>query len=184
MFRSLPRSSASRRAATALAVVALLAAGCSGPQDAQDSAASDSSVSDAGGASDGGAAGTASDAGGAPEEPTAQSEVTVPQDPYPVTPAPEGFEPPDPCTGEGGYYVQAEGDGVSPELPERAGDTLDLAVTGIDGDHAELEATIGDGEPRPVEAAALGETVTIDLWTISITSICSDRQQVEFDLID
>ena len=101
-----------------------------------------------------------------------------------VTPVPEGFEAPAPCTGEGAYSARVDEDPAEPELPERSGETLTITVTGIDGDHAELEAAIGGGDPRPIEPATLGETVTIDLWTISITSVCTDTEQVEFDLIN
>jgi hypothetical protein len=39
-----------------------------------------------------------------------------------------------------------------------------------------------DGEKRTIETAHVGDTVGLDDWTISITSVCED--QVEFDLID
>lgn len=177
------------RLATALAALALVAAGCAGDEEeaspaggsASDAGASSSASSDAGGASDAGG-------GAAEESPTEESSTaessTASAEAYAVTPVPEGFEAPAPCTGEGAYSARVDEDPAEPELPERSGETLTITVTGIDGDHAELEAAIGGGDPRPIEPATLGETVTIDLWTISITSVCTDTEQVEFDLID
>ena len=167
-----PRPSAARLAGALLAM-SLLAAGCGGQEPALEQATSAPAASDAGGESD---AGGASDGGG-------QSVAGVPQDPYPATPAPDDFEVPDPCSGEGAYGAKV-GETAAPDLPERAGETLTIEVTGIDGADAELSATLGDGSPREVEALTLGETATIDLWTISVTSVCGDSQQVEFDLID
>ena len=53
-----------------------------------------------------------------------------------------------------------------------------------DGDRAELTAAVGDSPARDIEPITLGETVTLDLWTLSVTSVCAETDQVEFDLID
>lgn len=164
------------RLAGALLAVTLLAAGCGGEDPAPDPGAT-SAASDAGGASDGGGDPGASDGGGA-------TVATVPEDTYPVTPAPEDFEAPAPCTGEGAYVAEVGSGPSTPEMPERAGQSLTIEAAGVEGDHAQLTAAIGDGDPRPVEDATIGETVGIDLWTISITSVCADEGQVEYDLID
>ncbi|WP_114853465.1 hypothetical protein [Brachybacterium sp. YJGR34] len=163
------------RAGLAGALLALtLLAGCSGGDDpAPESSALEASDGGGTASSDGGGA---SDAGGA-------TAAAVPQDPYPATPAPEGFTPPPSCTGEGAYFLEA-GAPANPALPERAGETLTVELEAIDGESAELVATIGDGAPRSVEPVTIGESVTIDLWTISVTSVCGDTEQVEFDLID
>ncbi|MGP9581182.1 hypothetical protein [Brachybacterium sp. AOP35-5H-19] len=164
------------RLAGALFAVTLLAAGCgaSAPEPERPLPASaTSAASDGGGTSDGGGA---SDGGG-------QTAAEVPLEPYPVTPAPEGFVPPEACSGEGAYLGKV-GSTATPELPERAGETLAIDVVGIEGEDAQLTATVGEGSPREVEAVTLGESVTIDLWTISVTSVCGDTQQVEFDLIN
>lgn len=175
-----PRPSRSALAGALLAV-ALLAAGCGGADDpAPAGGATSSAVSDGGGASDGGAV---PDGGGTSDGGGGQSAAPLPVEPYPVTPAPEGFTPPDACSGEGAYFVEVGG-AATPALPERADESLTIALSGIDGADAQLTATIGDGEPRPIEDITLGETVTIDLWTLSVTSVCDATQQVEFDLID
>lgn len=151
----------------------LLAAGCGGEDPAPEATTSSSAASDGGGASE---TAEPSDGGG-------QSVAGVPQDPYPATPAPDDFEAPDPCSGEGAYFAEVGGT-ASPELPERAGETLTIEVSGIDGTDAQLTATLGEGAPREIEPLTLGESTTIDLWTISVTSVCEDSEQVEFDLID
>lgn len=185
---ALPRPAAARLAGALLALT-LLAAGCGDSASEPDSAAPSVQSSESGGASDGGGEAAAdgqpdggSDGGGSAEE-DAQASAAVPQDPYPVTPAPEGFTAPAPCSGEGAYFAEVGGS-ATPDLPERAGEMLSVQVTGINGENAQLTATIGDGTPRPVEDITLGETATIDLWTISVTSVCKDTQQVEFDLIN
>lgn len=177
---TLARPSAARLAGALLAVT-LLAAGCGesspGPEQPSSSSSDTAGSSDGGGSDAGGdSAGDASDGGG-------QTAAEVPQDPYPVTPAPDGFVAPDACSGEGAYFGEV-GSTATPELPERAGETLTIDVVGIEGEDAQLTATLGDGSAREVEAVTLGETVTIDLWTISVTSVCGDTQQVEFDLIN
>ncbi|WP_126281968.1 hypothetical protein [Brachybacterium sp. EE-P12] len=157
------------RLAVAVLAAGLLAAGCTGspaPEET-DGAPSASTPSDAGGASDGGGA----------------TAAAVPQEAWEVTPAPEGFTPPEPCTGEGAYYAEIDGE-ATPELPERGGETLTVTVEGIDGDRAELTAAVGDSPARDIEPITLGETVTLDLWTLSVTSVCAETDQVEFDLID
>lgn len=168
------------RLAGALLALTLLAAGCGGEQDAGPSPDGASGTSDAGGASDQGGGsdeGAASDGGG-------RTAAAVPADPYPVTAAPEEFDAPAACTGEGAHVVDVGGDPAQPELPERAGEDLTIELSGIEDDHAQLTAAIGSGEARPVEDATIGESVSIDLWTVSITSVCSDDDQVQFDLIN
>lgn len=174
-----PSRPARTRLAGALLVLTLLAAGCGGDQDPGPSPDGTSAASDAGGGSDDGGASDAgaSDGGG----PTA---AAVPADPYPVTAPPEGFEVPAACNGEGTHLAAVDAGPAQPELPERAGESLTIELTGIEDDQAQLTASIGAGEPRPIEDAAVGDSVTLDLWTISITSICSDDGQVEFDLIN
>lgn len=166
------RPSAARLAGALLALT-LLASGCGDSAPEPDGTAPSAPASDGSGASD---AGGASDGGG-------QTAAGIPQDPYPVAPAPEGFEAPDPCSGEGAYFAEVGG-AATPDLPERAGEALTIELAGIEGEDAQLTATIGDSSPRPIEDITLGETVTIDLWTISVTSVCGDTEQVEFDLID
>ena len=162
------------RLAAALGAVALLAAGCgeSAPEPETVTSASSSAASDGGGE----ATVEPSDGGG-------QSVAAVPEEPYAVTPPPEGFEPPEPCTGEGAHLVEVGG-AADPALPERAGDALTIEATGIEGEAAQLRATLGDGDPRAIEDMTIGETAAVDLWTISVTSVCADTQQIEFDLID
>lgn len=173
-----PLRSARARLVGALFALAVLAAGCTGGDEPTPEGAP--AASDGGGASDGGADGAdesgASDGGG-------QTAAALPQDPYPVTPAPDGFEPPEPCSGEGAYYAEVGGTGT-PDLPERAGESLTIEAAGIDGADAQLTATLGSGDPREIEDITLGETVTIDLWTLSVTSVCEETEQVEFDLIN
>ncbi|MDN6303940.1 MAG: hypothetical protein L0J57_12975, partial [Brachybacterium sp.] len=153
--------------------LSLVTAGCGGstpdPEHPSESPTTDAGdgASDAGGASDGGG----------------QTAAAVPQEAYPITPAPEGFTPPDPCSGEGAYFAEIGGT-ATPDLPERAGESLTITAEGIEGADAQLTATLGDGNSRPIEDITLGETATIDLWTISVTSVCEDTQQVEFDVID
>ncbi|MGP9538253.1 hypothetical protein ACT3SP_09580 [Brachybacterium sp. AOP43-C2-M15] len=175
------------RLAGALLALSLLAAGCGESDPAPEESAAAPAASDEGGAEDDGASDSgASDSGASDDDASdggGRSAAGVPRDPYPVTPAPDDFEAPEPCSGEGAYYAKL-GETASPDLPERAGESLSVELTGIEGDHAQLSATIGDGSARPVEDMTLGETATIDLWTISVTSVCADTDQVEFDLID
>lgn len=165
---------------TSVLAVGLIAAGCtSGVEDPVADPTASSSASDAGGASDGGGTVVLEPSDGG----TGQATVEVASDPYPVTPAPEGFEPPAACTGEGAYLTEV-GSPSTPDLPERGGESLSIEATAIDGDKAVLSATV-DGGTRAIEPAAIGETVSIeDQWTISVTSVCGDTDQVEFDLID
>lgn len=158
------------RCAAALAVGSLLLTGCGQGGDP----APEEEISQTG-ASDGG--GEPSDGGGA-------TAAAVPVDPYPVTPAPDDFEAPGACTGEGAHLAEVGSGGAEPGLPERAGESLTIEVTAIEGDHAQLTAAIGSADPRPIEDITVGESVTIDLWTISLTSVCGDLDQVEFDLIN
>lgn len=156
---------------TCAAAIVLLAAGCTGAADPDP-------ASDPGPTSDAGGAPSASDGGA--------TAATVPEDldPIPVTPAPADFTPPSGgCTGEGMHLVQP-GKPADPALPERAGETLSIGLHSVDGATASLTATIGNGEPRPIDPATVGDTIEIDLWTLSVTSICPDTKQVEFDVID
>lgn len=165
------------RTAAVLAVV-LLAAGCSGSPEEEGAAPSAGGTAvEEPAASDGGSSGGgASDGGG-------QTAAAVPQESYEVTPAPEGFTPPEPCSGEGAYFTEVGGE-ATPDLPERAGEALTVSLEGIEGDRARLVAQVGDSPAREIAPITLGETVTVDLWTLSVTSVCADTEQVEFDLID
>lgn len=98
-----------------------------------------------------------------------------------MTPPQQKVDLPEACTGEGAYLVQ-KGKRTDPKLPKRHGKTLDVRlkkVTSHDG--ADLVAKIG-GEDRPIETAHVGDTIGLDGWTISLTSVCDG--QIEFDLID
>lgn len=199
---------AAGRAAALLLLPMLLLAGCSGGADdaaedaagngatsaasqASDSGASDSGASDGGASDDGGYDGASGPDDPASDGPSADDGATggdpaddVDQEPYAVTAAPDGFAgPDDPCTGEGAYYVRV-GETAEPALPERDGSELIIGASSIDGAEARLTAAIDDEAPRDVEAATIGETVTIEGWTVSVTSICADTEQVEFDLVD
>lgn len=169
-----PARAASLRLAGAALAVGLLASGCGGAEEPTPAppATESATVSDGGGA-------TASD----PSDGGGRTAAAVPVEAIEVTPAPEGFEPPASCTNEGAHLVTT-GEPATPALPERGGETVLVELAGIEGDKAQLTVTTGDGEPRPVEDAAIGETIGLDLWTISITSVCADVDQVEFDLID
>jgi len=182
--RTAPVRPSLARLAGALLALTLLAAGCSEGSSGPEKSPAATEAADAGGASDAGG----SDAGGSevasgPSDGGGQSAAGVPQDPYPATPAPDGFVAPEACSGEGAHFVRV-GETATPELPERAGETLTIEAVGIEGDDAQLTATIGDGSTRPIEDLTLGETASIDLWTISVTSVCEDTQQIEFDLIN
>lgn len=173
------------RLAGALLALSLLAVGCSGGEDpAAEDAPASSSASDAGGqapaVSDGGS-GEAVVTGSAEGE--GQSSAAVAPEPIAATPAPEGFEPPAACSGEGAYLATVGG-AAGPDLPERDGETLLLEAAGISGDDAQLTASVGEGPPVPIEDLSLGDTATIEHWTISVTSVCSETDQIEFDLID
>lgn len=123
---------------------------------------------------------TQSDAGADAETEDEASAAAL--DPYPVTAPPEGFGVENPCTGEGAYRA-ALTESAEPALPDRAGGSLDVQLLGIDEDgRAELTATVADEEPRPIEPAAVGDTVEVELWTLSVTSVCED--EVEFDLVN
>lgn len=177
--RTAPVRPSVARLAGALFALTLLAAGCSEGSSGPEESPAVAEASDGGGASD---AGGSEEASG-PSDSGGQTAAGVPQDPYPATPAPDGFEPPEACSGEGAYFAEVGGT-ATPDLPERAGETLTIDAVGIKGEDAQLTATLGDGSTRPIEDVTLGETVSIDLWTISVTSVCEGTQQVEFDLID
>lgn len=181
-----PVRAAALRLAGAVFAVGLLAAGCGGTDEpAPETAPSTTAEASEGGtaeASDGGT-GDGGDNTVEPSDGGGQSAAEVPMDPIAVTPAPEGFEPPAACTNEGAHLVTADSP-AAPALPERGGQTATIELAGIEGEKAHLTVAVGDGEPRPVEAAGIGETIGLDQWTISITSVCGDQDQVEFDLID
>ena len=175
------------RCAAALAVGSLLLTGCGqGGDPAPEEEISQTGASDEGGADSSAGDGSdgASDSGGEPSDGGGATAAAVPVDPYPVTPAPDDFEAPGACTGEGAHLAEVGSGGAEPGLPERAGESLTIEVTAIEGDHAQLTAAIGSADPRPIEDITVGESVTIDLWTISLTSVCGDLDQVEFDLIN
>lgn len=180
MTRTLPTQRPARATALRLAgavfAVGLLATGCGGTDEPAPGTAPSptTEASDSGGGADNTV--EPSDGGG-------QSAAEVPMDPIAVTPAPEGFEPPASCTNEGAHLVTADSP-ADPALPERNGESATIALAGIEGEKAHLTVAVGGAEPRPVEAAGIGETIGLDQWTISITSVCGDQDQVEFDLID
>lgn len=176
------RRSRSARAAAVLAAV-LLVAGCSGSPEEDSSPSEQGQAAEAPAASDGGGTGGDSGADDAASDGGGQTAAAVPQESYEVTPAPEGFVPPEPCTGEGAYYA-VQGEAATPDLPERGGESLTVSLEDIDGDSARLQARVGDGPVREIGPITLGETVGVDLWTLSVTSVCADTDQVEFDLID
>lgn len=152
-------------AGTALALILLAA--CSGPQQdpAPTTVEAPPAVSDAGGASDAG--------GTAPESAAHRYAITPPAQPVELT---------DDCTGEG-MHRTALGESADPALPERSGAGLDVVLSGVDAQgRAELTAALDGGDPHPVEPAAVGDTIMIEDWTISVTSICTD--EVEFDLVN
>lgn len=187
MPRAVRRPARTRRALVGLAALTLLAAGCGGA--AEEGGEGSAAATSTSAPSDGGGSGSAaSDDGGATagDKATAEESASAeaPAEAIEVTPAPEGFAPPEPCTGEGAHAARLDEGPADPALPERAGETVTVTVTGVDGDHAELEAAIGEAEPRPLGPITLGETATLNLWTISVTSVCEDTGQVEFDLID
>lgn len=177
MAVTVARRPRSARVAAVLAAV-LLAAGCSGsPEEEGSSSAAQGTTAEEPAASDGDdSAGGASDEGG-------KTAAVVPQESYEVTPAPEGFVPPEPCTGEGAFYAELGGE-ANPGLPERGGEALTVSLESIEGDSAQLMAQVGDSPAREIGPITLGETVAVDLWTLSVTSVCADTEQVEFDLID
>lgn len=172
MAVTVARRPRSARVAAVLAAV-LLAAGCSGsPEKESSSPAAQGTTAGEPAASDGGA----SDEGG-------KTAAVVPQESYEVTPAPEGFVPPEPCTGEGAFYAELGGE-ATPTLPERGGESVTVSLESIEGDSAQLMAQVGDSPALEIGPITLGETVAVDLWTLSVTSVCADSEQVEFDLID
>ena len=92
------------RCAAALAVGSLLLAGCGqGGDPAPEEEISQTGASDEGGADSSAGDGSdgASDSGGEPSDGGGATAAAVPVDPYPVTPAPDDFEAPGACTGEG-----------------------------------------------------------------------------------
>lgn len=168
------------RATTGAAAVAIVLAGCGGsPSDSATSAT----------------AGTTSQTSSAPASPTSRTPSASPSTspstspaaavPIAATPPAEPVELADACTGEGAYRL-APGGAVDPALPARDGATLTLALTGTSGAHgdpaAQLTASLDGDAPRPVEPLAVGDSVGIGDWTLSITSVCPDA--VEFDLLD
>lgn len=170
------RASTPARLAALMLTAGLLAAGCSGETETAPEPSADGPV-----ASDGGDDTTveSSDGGG-----KSVAEVPAEDEPIEVTPAPSDFSlPGGSCTGEGMHLVEPDGE-ATPALEERDGVTLSIGVESIEKDSVELTATMDDGQPRPIEAAKVGDTIQIDLWTLSVTSICQDLDQVEFDVIN
>lgn len=185
MQRIRPRLAATRRPlalACALGAVLVLAAGCGGGDDDSDSASSDASSSGAEQSDSGGASAeetSASDGGSDGAGTDADSSSSV--EPIAVTPPEQEPELTDACTGEGAFLVKGEKPN-DPTLPERDGLTLEVSLEDLtDDDGADLVADI-DGTQRPIETAHVGDTISVDQWTLSVTSVCEDA--VEFDLID
>lgn len=181
MQRIRPRPAAVRRhlsLACALGATLVLAAGCGGGDDAAGGAGSDSASSGAAQSDDGGASGggsSASDGGAAGAESSSSAE------PIAVTPPEQKPELTDACTGEGAFLVKGEKPN-DPALPKRDDLTLEVSLEDLtDDDGADLVADI-DGTKRPIETAHVGDTISVDQWTLSVTSVCKDS--VEFDLID
>ncbi|MCG7309489.1 hypothetical protein [Brachybacterium sp. ACRRE] len=182
------RLAAARRpvsVACALGAVLVLAAGCGGGDGASEGADSRAAQSDGGGsseasgagASDGGAAsdGGSDGSGGSSGGSSASAE------PIAVTPPEQKPELTDACTGEGAFLVNDEKPN-DPALPKRDDLTLKVSLEDLtDDDGADLVADI-DGTERPIETAHVGDTISVDQWTLSVTSVCKDS--VEFDLID
>lgn len=166
------RRSPSAPLAAALAAL-LLVAGCSGSPEEEASSAPGTAAEEP----------AASDAGGASDDGGRRTAVAVPQETYELTPAPDGFAPPEPCSGEGAYFTEKGGE-ATPDLPERGGESLTVSLEGIEGDRARLVAQVGDSPAREIEPITLGETVAVGHWTLSVTSVCAGTEQVEFDLID
>lgn len=81
-------------------------------------------------------------------------------------------------------HLAEVGANAKPALPTRADESLIISVSSLTKDTTVLTAQVGGGDPRPTQPLHLGDTVQIDLWTISVTSICPDQKQVEFDVID
>lgn len=168
------RGSRSLRLAALVLSAGLLAAGCSGAEEEAPETAAPAPA--------------ASDDGGAPQEPSdggaSAAPVPAAEEPIAVTPAPADFSPPSgSCTGEGMHLVEP-GKDARPALPERDGITLSIGLESMEKDTVELTATLGNGKPHPIEPAQVGDTFQIDLWTLSVTSICPKTDQVEFDVID
>jgi hypothetical protein len=153
--------------------LALGACGADPETDSETSALATSAPAD----SDSG--GAASDGGGA--EPAEEPTEEEPPEAVAVTPPEQEVELSNACTDEGVYLVK-KGKSAKPALEKRDGATLKVGLTEVtEDDGANLTVTI-DGEKRTIETAHVGDTVGLDDWTISITSVCED--QVEFDLID
>ncbi len=162
-------STTTTTAAATLAALALLA-GCSSadPSPAAPSAndAPASAPSDAGGDS-------------APSDAPESSEPAT----ITVTAPPTGFTPPaDTCNGEG-MHLATKNAPLNPALPDRGG-SADVRLGTIDGKTATLVVTSADGRTLSTDPAQVGDSIGIEKWTVSITSICADTQQVEFDLIN
>ncbi|WP_341854430.1 hypothetical protein [Brachybacterium sp. GPGPB12] len=99
---------------------------CGSPEEESSSPAAQGTTAEEPAASDGDdSAGGASDEGG-------KTAAVVPQESYEVTPAPDGFVPPEPCTGEGAFYAELGGE-ANPGLPERGGESLTVSLESIEG---------------------------------------------------
>lgn len=168
--------------ACALGAVLVLAAGCSGGDGASEGADSGAAQSDGGGssgASDAGASDGGASSDGGSSGSTGDSSASA--EPIAVTPPAQKPELTDACTGEGAFLVKGEKPN-DPALPQRDDLTLKVSLEDLtDDDGADLVADI-DGTQRPIETAHVGDTISVDQWTLSVTSVCKDS--VEFDLID
>ncbi|MFE5777485.1 hypothetical protein [Brachybacterium sp. NPDC056505] len=166
--------------ACALGAVLVLAAGCSGGDGASDGADSGAAQSDGGGSSEATGAG-ASDGGASSDGGGSTGDSSASAEPIAVTPPEQKPELTDACTGEGAFLVKGEKPN-DPALPKRDDLTLKVSLEDLtDDDGADLVADI-DGTQRPIETAHVGDTISVDQWTLSVTSVCKDS--VEFDLID
>lgn len=174
--RSLCAPSAPRALTAAAAALLLLTTAACGGDDTAAPSSSTSPASSSG----------ASDEGGASPSETTSSESSPSASPtptaIPASPPPKGFAIKKPCSGEGTYDVRAGAKTSSPSLDPREDATLDIGLTSVQHGKAHLTASLDGGKRRPVEPVEVGSTVSVDLWTLTITSVCQDS--VQFDVID
>lgn len=160
------------RGLAVLGAIALLTTGCGG---AADGSASTSAASSAA-------------ASGSPAPTTDATTTEAPSTSAAPTPAPIAVTPPaeapqlpSSCTYEGAYRMPLGG-ANDPALPERDGAAITLTATEVTDDgSAVLLARVGESE-HAIEPAHVGDTVAVDGWTLSVTSVCADA--VEVDLIN
>ncbi|UEJ81718.1 hypothetical protein Bra3105_12805 [Brachybacterium halotolerans subsp. kimchii] len=183
------RLAAARRpvsVACALGAVLVLAAGCGGGDGADSGAAQTGTTQSDGGGSAAASGAGASDGssasdGGSDGSGGSSGDSSTSAEPIAVTPPEQKPELTDACTGEGAFLVKGEKPN-DPALPKRDDLTLKVSLEDVtDDDGADLVADI-DGTQRPIETAHVGDTISVDQWTLSVTSVCKDS--VEFDLID